>query len=200
MKKRKSPRSSEEIRLLREQTPPLCKCGCSQPVKWDKYKKRWATYIKGHSARIQKRSAEICKKLSIAARKRFENPEERRKQRHNYKGGVSFNYNPPELTGKYLQSIRRRDNFECQLCGYTNRGKKRKLETHHIDDDRHNNHPDNIITLCRSCHWDTKKAGDKEAWQRVCTNLIKRIKRQNPQGHRDCVRIYKENMKLFYKK
>lgn len=36
---------------------------------------------------------------------------------------------------------------ECEICG-----KKEKLDVHHIDGDYKNNDPNNLMTLCRSCH------------------------------------------------
>ena len=36
---------------------------------------------------------------------------------------------------------------KCTICGTT-----KKLQVHHKDEDRSNNNPDNLITLCNSCH------------------------------------------------
>lgn len=46
--------------------------------------------------------------------------------------------------------IRQRDAFTCQLCGLKENGYS--LDVHHIDYDKRNNNPENLITLCRSCH------------------------------------------------
>lgn len=51
---------------------------------------------------------------------------------------------------------------KCERCGSTNR-----LCVHHINDDHFDNRPENLQTLCNSCHmsitkkkwWDAKKAG-----------------------------------------
>ena len=41
----------------------------------------------------------------------------------------------------------------CELCGATeNKGNKRSLCVHHIDEDRTNSDPKNLVTLCYSCH------------------------------------------------
>ena len=44
----------------------------------------------------------------------------------------------------------------CSICEMTNEESLSKwgisLDRHHIDDDKKNNHPDNIDTLCKSCH------------------------------------------------
>jgi len=228
---------------------PLCACGCGNPVKWDKWHKRWNNYINGHTARCLKTRAKISKfhkgkeksaehreNLSKAAKKRFENPAERMKiskfltgkklsaetkrkisvantgkkkseehrRKHiglnnsQWKNGISLENKPSELTDEYKQAIRKRDNFTCQFCGHTNNGEKQKLDIHHIDEDRHNNCPDNILTLCRDCHAETRTIGDKVAWQRVYSSLMKKIKRQNPEGHQACVELYEQNMKIYY--
>lgn len=41
---------------------------------------------------------------------------------------------------------------QCEACGYT-----RALQAHHIDQDKTNNEPENIQTLCKHCHdfWHT---------------------------------------------
>lgn len=48
-----------------------------------------------------------------------------------------------EDTSKY---IKRRKNA-CEICGSTV-----NLDVHHIDENRGNNFPENLITLCQSCH------------------------------------------------
>ena len=41
-----------------------------------------------------------------------------------------------------------RDGYKCQRCGYA------FLEIHHIDGNRWNNDPNNLVTLCRKCHFE----------------------------------------------
>ena len=48
-----------------------------------------------------------------------------------------------------------RDRYTCQGCGLQTRGvdgKSGYFEVHHVDDDHHNNHPDNLATVCPFCH------------------------------------------------
>ena len=51
------------------------------------------------------------------------------------------------------ESIRQRDRYMCQRCGLKQTD-QRRLDVHHIEPYRisHNNHPDNLITLCNHCH------------------------------------------------
>jgi len=203
-----------------EEKAPLCACGCGQPVTKSKLSPYdWNKYLNGHYLRDLEYRRKISesltgRKLSAEHRKNLSKVLTGRKQsvehRRNCRGenhprwidGRTYKIRPPELTLELRQAIRRRDNFTCQFCGYKNKGKWRKLEVHHVDCDprRKNNHPDNLITLCKKCHGETKTIGDKAAWQRVYTNLIKRIKRQNPEGHHNAVRIWKKNIESFCKK
>lgn len=57
-----------------------------------------------------------------------------------------------EFTDALKEQIRQRDNHTCQLCGVNTSDTYRELDVHHIDYDKTNNHPDNLITLCDSCH------------------------------------------------
>lgn len=54
------------------------------------------------------------------------------------------------------ERIRDRDDRKCQLCGKTKKENGRKLDVHHIDEDKHNLNPKNLISLCASCHGKTK--------------------------------------------
>jgi 5-methylcytosine-specific restriction endonuclease McrA len=66
---------------------------------------------------------------------------------HPWEGGRSFE--PYTLDWPQVSlTIRRRDGFKCQRCF----GPSRRLHVHHIDTDKQNNDPENLITLCASCH------------------------------------------------
>ena len=45
----------------------------------------------------------------------------------------------------------------CQLCGST-----KKLEAHHIDKNRENNSLENLIVVCKKCHWGIFHKGKHE--------------------------------------
>jgi hypothetical protein len=51
------------------------------------------------------------------------------------------------FTDKLKREIKKRDGNRCQRCGRTT-----GLDVHHIDGDRFNNEPENLITLCKECH------------------------------------------------
>ncbi|MCK0507912.1 HNH endonuclease [Aromatoleum anaerobium] len=90
----------------------------------------------------------------------------------NWKGGHRGTVDTAEW-----QRLRRetlvRDNYTCQECGDKNRqgrGSRIQLEVHHIialcEDPSLALDPDNLITLCRSCHYKTHNYGSKAVKRR----------------------------------
>ena len=73
----------------------------------------------------------------------------------NWRGGISFEPYGLEFNNELKEQIRARDNHTCQECGYTQDQLKYKLHIHHIDYNKTNNHLDNLISLCNSCHVQT---------------------------------------------
>lgn len=74
---------------------------------------------------------------------------------------------PTEFNKKLKQSIMYRDRCQCQVCNefvFTGHS------IHHIDYDKTNNNPDNLILLCRSCH--SKTCFDREYWTRYFENIM----------------------------
>jgi hypothetical protein len=68
----------------------------------------------------------------------------------NWQGGKSFEPYGIEFNHNLKKTIRARDNFTCQECGALEN--KRTHTCHHIDYDKNNNNPNNLITLCTQCH------------------------------------------------
>ena len=66
-----------------------------------------------------------------------------------WKGGTSVNhsYYGGRFTDKLKRTIRERDNYICQMCG-----KENSKQVHHIDYNKANSTPENLITLCTKCH------------------------------------------------
>lgn len=75
-----------------------------------------------------------------------------------WKGGLSFESYGLDWTKTLKRAIRERDKCVCKICG--NCG----LDIHHIDYDKKNCNPDNLITLCRSCHIKTNANRKKWTW------------------------------------
>jgi len=74
----------------------------------------------------------------------------------NWRGGKSFEEYSLDWTETLKRAIRERDNYICQICS------KYGDDVHHKDYDKKNCNPDNLITLCDSCH--SKTNYNREYW------------------------------------
>ena len=77
------------------------------------------------------------------------------KQSPNYIHGLSSSPYPLEFDNFLKEQIRKRDNYKCQICGKLQIDCNRKLDVHHKDYDKDNLNPENLISLCQSCHMKT---------------------------------------------
>lgn len=75
---------------------------------------------------------------------------------YNWKGGKSFELYGLDWTKLLKHSIRTRDSFVCKIC------EKNGWMVHHIDYNKKNNNPNNLITLCHKCH--SKTNGNRKYW------------------------------------
>ena len=76
----------------------------------------------------------------------------------NWQGGLSFEPYSVDWTETLKRSIRERDNYICQLCNqYGN-------AVHHIDYNKKNCNPSNLITLCIRCN--SRVNAKREYWTR----------------------------------
>jgi len=91
----------------------------------------------------------------------------------NWMGGVSKDIYPKGFDNNLKEAIRQRDYYRCQLCGCPELENTRKLPVHHIDYDKHNGNPDNLIALCDRCH--TKTNSNRDYWTEYFKNSFKRI-------------------------
>ena len=77
-----------------------------------------------------------------------------------WKGGISNDPYSNDWRETLRRSIRERDRYTCQLCGLVQ--DDRTHSVHHIDYDKKNSNPINLITLCHKCHANTNY--DREHW------------------------------------
>ena len=74
----------------------------------------------------------------------------------NWKSGISYEPYGFEFNEELKKLIRKRDNSKCQICG------KYGKDVHHIDYNKKNNDPKNLITLCHKCH--SKTGHNRKIW------------------------------------
>ena len=65
--------------------------------------------------------------------------------------------------------IRKRDNYICQKCGYSQKQLGHTLQVHHIDYNKKNINKKNLISLCNSCHCKTNYK--REYWTEHFNNF-----------------------------
>ena len=108
------------------------------------------------------------KAISISLMKLFENPA----NCPNWQGGLSFEPYSVDWTETLKRSIRQRDKYICQLC------REKGNSVHHIDYDKKNCNPRNLITLCQSCHMKTnfnRKFWQKLFYEKDVSNYLKKF-------------------------
>lgn len=87
-----------------------------------------------------------------------------------WKGGIACEpYCPIWIEPEFKQMILERDNHQCQNPDCW--GTSEKLCGHHIDYDKKNCDPFNIITLCQSCN--SRANHNREYWTNLYQNIMK---------------------------
>ncbi len=121
-----------------------------------------------------KKLSEWHKKRLIEGRKRFVG-----KLAPRWNGGISFELYGFQWKRDLKEKIRDRDNFTCQLCGRKEYYFQRRFHVHHIDYNKKNCKPTNLITLCINCHPKTngdKTNGGRTYWIDTFKSIIKGTK------------------------
>jgi len=102
------------------------------------------------------------------------------KESYSWIDGRSFEPYSPEFTVECKESIRKRDNYECQNCGMTEEEHLivygQVLQVHHIDYDKKNCKEDNLITTCLSCN--IRANYNRNYWIEFYTNKIVNLKKE----------------------
>jgi hypothetical protein len=117
-------------------------------------------------------------KHSIASKKRWSDPKEHEKHKIamnkqevkkkmsgknsiHYVHGYGHEPYSKDFTPALKKEIHQRDNYTCQCCGMTQEEHitkyNKQLEIHHIDHDKFNCNPDNLITICHKCNMKANK-------------------------------------------
>ena len=112
----------------------------------------------------KERANKFKKNLKNLNKKRWANKENINKfsgnNNPNWQGGISFEPYGQEFNRWLKEKIRQRDGYRCQECfrhqnELYRKGRKYSLLIHHIDYNKKNNSPDNLISLCNDCHSQT---------------------------------------------
>lgn len=86
-----------------------------------------------------------------------------------WNGGSSYLPYPPSWTSELKRLIRKRDG-RCMICGTT----ERRLGVHHIDYDKNNTNPQNLLALCSVCHGWTNH--NRNYWRCFCEKVVRQTK------------------------
>lgn len=118
-------------------------------------KSRIGKYCGKNSYNYGRKTTEATKKLlSKIAMGRKKSPKahsfQKGENHWNWKGGNSVNYYGSKWTKELRTSIKERDYYKCWVCENTKKNKA--LIIHHINLNKTDHNPDNLITLCCSCH------------------------------------------------
>ena len=93
------------------------------------------------------------------------------KKSHFWAGGKSFEPYSAEFNNILKRVIIERDNYQCQECHKNLKHRFRAI--HHIDYEKKNCNPNNLIALCRKCH--AKTNTNRQYWTKHFKKKIKNI-------------------------
>jgi hypothetical protein len=136
-----------------------CECGCGELALPGN------SYLHGHNSAVMERTKEHCSKISYALSEFYSDPT----KHPNWRGGISAEpYCDAWLDRDYKDSIKERDGSCCMNSGCF--GRCDYLQIHHIDYDKKNCHPWNLITLCASCNGRANK--DRKHWAKFYQRIM----------------------------
>ena len=137
--------------MAQQTKAPLCKCGCGEKVFWDKWRKHWNIYLKGHHFRRmkfsfseehkrkisedrkgKKHSEESKKKISEARKGKKHSEESKRRMSESAKGKKISKEQRRKiseiLTGKTIEKRRRYKNMKLTPNQYVKFIMKKNIE------------------------------------------------------------------------
>ena len=93
-----------------------------------------------------------------------------------WKGGISFEPYSLEFSKQIKELIRSRDGYKCQKCGCLEIEEGKKLSIHHIDYQKENCLPENLISLCNRCN--LKVNINRKKWTKYFQNKLQKKQEQ----------------------
>jgi len=154
-----------------------------------KNKKNHHMYGKKHSVATKKKMSLARKKNKSSGNTGTKHSKESRAKISKNHADVSGNKNPnwkehnvsrryPIAFCKELKElIRIRDNHTCQLCGVAENTLRRQLSVHHINYNKEDLSPCNLISLCDSCH--SKTNTKRLKWKKVLLTKLGSVTNKN---------------------
>ena len=91
-----------------------------------------------------------------------------RRWREDHRSDVQLKGRPTYRGGNWstvARTIRERDGYRCRTCGTSEESLGRQLDVHHVvpfrafESAERANHPDNLVSVCPSCHKRTEDEG-----------------------------------------
>lgn len=128
----------------------------------EEHKRKISEALKGKKAseETRKKLSKINKGKKLSKETKQKMSECRKgKKSHFWKCGISFEPYSMDWTKTLKKAIRERDGYMCGICNHYP-----AIDVHHIDYDKKNCNPDNLITLCHGCH--TKTNSNREYWMK----------------------------------
>lgn len=101
----------------------------------------------------------------------------RKEKTGNWKGGISKEPYPFDFDEELKELIRFRDGYKCQKCDCPEIENNKKLTIHHIDYDKKNYKPSNLISLCNRCN--SIVNFNRPKWTKYFQKKIKKIMNSN---------------------
>ena len=137
----------------------------------NKMRKKLVGKIKSLEVRLKLSKALKGRKFSLEHRKNLSLSRVGKffgKNNPNWLGGKSHEPYTVDWNATLKRSIRERDKYICQIIECQKPQGATAHHVHHIDYDKKNSNPNNLITLCRSCH--TKTNFNREYWIKYFRN------------------------------
>lgn len=88
----------------------------------------------------------------------YQSKHRRGKKSAGYINGQSEGKYDWKFNNKLKEKIKKRDNYTCRLCKV--KASSKELSVHHIDYDKNNSHPRNLVSLHKECHSKTNRNRD----------------------------------------
>lgn len=110
-------------------------------------------FFKGkHHSKASKLAMSKSHKGQVSPRKGKKYPQLSGESNPNWIDGRSFLPYPVEFNRQLKELIRNRDNYQCQKCGMPKCENMMKFSVHHIDYNKKNCLPSNLVSLCKRCN------------------------------------------------